>query len=162
VEEGVDVAVRIGKLADSALRAIRVGEVRRVLVASPGYLKANGHPRTVADLKRHQVIAFTGVSGSDEWRFGAGERAVVQVKPRFVVNSADAAIAAAEAGLGITRVLSYQVSAALAKGRLRSTLDEVAPPAVPISLLYQADRSTSPARRAFLDQAVAYFRSARL
>lgn len=162
VEEGVDVAVRIGELADSALRAVRVGEVRRVLVASSDYLKANGTPAVPADLRRHAVIAFTSISASDEWRFGADERTAVGVRPRLIVNSADAAIAAAEAGLGITRVLSYQVSASVAQRRLRTVLDGAAPSPMPISLLFQADRAASPNVRSFVDEAVSYFRTARL
>jgi DNA-binding transcriptional LysR family regulator len=153
VEEGIDVAVRIGELADSALRAVRLGEVRRVLVASPAYLEARGEPSTVADLRHHEIIAFTGVSGSDEWRFGPAGSTTVQVRPRLVVNGADAAIGAAESGLGITRVLSYQVSPHLADGRLRSVLDGAVPPPLPIHLLFQAGRGTSPNVREFVERA---------
>jgi DNA-binding transcriptional LysR family regulator len=161
VEEGIDVAVRIGDLADSALRAVKVGEVRRVLVASPAYLDARGTPAATGDLRRHDVIAFTGLGASDDaWRFGLDGKAAVQVRPRLVVNSADAAIAAAEAGLGITRVLSYQVSAACAAGRLRTVLDEAAPPAIPVNLLFHAGRGGSPAVRSFIDRAKDYFRTA--
>jgi DNA-binding transcriptional LysR family regulator len=86
VEEGIDVAVRIGVLADSALVAVKVGSVGRVVVASPEYLDANGTPLVPADLRRHSIVAFTGVTGSDEWRFGSDERFAVQVRPRLVVN----------------------------------------------------------------------------
>jgi DNA-binding transcriptional LysR family regulator len=162
VEEGVDVAVRIGDLADSALRAAQVGEVRRVLVASPAYLKANGAPATPADLRRHDIIAFTGLSGSDDWRFGPDGKTSVRVRPHLIVNSADASIAAAEVGLGITRALSYQVSKAIKSNRLRLVLDGHAPPAIPINLVFQAARAASPNVRAFVDAAKAYFRRAAL
>jgi DNA-binding transcriptional LysR family regulator len=138
VEEGVDVAVRIGELGDSALQARRVGEVRRILVASPAYLSVAGVPSQPTELRQHSVIAFTGTSASDEWRFGAKERTAVNVKPRLVVTSADAAIAAAEAGLGITRVLSYQVTEQLEDGRLSELLAEAAPLPAPVNILFQA------------------------
>lgn len=158
VEEGLDLAVRIGELADSALRAVPVGEVRSVLVASPTYVRARGAPKAPADLRRHDIIAFTGLSGSDDWRFGPEGRTSVRVRPRLIVNSADASIAAARAGLGITRALSYQVSKAVNAGRLVLVLDQHAPPAIPINLLFQSARSASPNVRAFIDAAKGYFR----
>ncbi|HYD98491.1 MAG TPA: LysR family transcriptional regulator [Alphaproteobacteria bacterium] len=160
VEEGVDVAVRIGDLGDSAHHAVRLGEVRRILVASPAYLDAQGEPQTVSDLRRHQIVAFTGASGSDDWRFGPEEKQAVHVRPRLVVNGADAAIAAAEAGLGITRVLSYQAGGRIAEGRLRTVLDAAAPPALPVSLLFQANRGASPKVRAFIELARDQLRNA--
>ena len=162
VEEGIDVAVRIGVLADSALVAVRVGSVGRVVVARPDYLDANGTPAVPADLRRHSIVAFTGVTGSDEWRFGSDEKVAVQVKPRLVVNGADAAIAAAEAGLGLTRVLSYQVRGQIAADRLRTVLDHAAPPVAPVSLLFQASRAGSPNVRSFVDEAAAHLRDADL
>jgi DNA-binding transcriptional LysR family regulator len=158
VEEGVDVAVRIGTLADSALMAVKVGEVRRVLVASPAYLAARGIPSTPAALARHDLIAFEGIESTNDWRFGAQDRTSVRVEPRLAVNSADAAIAAAEAGLGITRTLSYQAQAGLEAGRLALVLQEVAPAPVPISLVYPARRLGSPNVAAFVNAARAHFR----
>lgn len=160
VEEGIDVAVRIGELADSALRAVKVGEVCRVLVASPAYLEARGAPSRLADLRHHDVIAFTGISASDKWRFGRNSRTSVQVSPRLIVNGADAAIGAAAAGLGICRVLSYQVADELAAGRLRTVLDEAAPPPVPVNLVFHGARADAPNVRGFLDAAKARFRHA--
>jgi len=157
VEEGVDVAVRIGDLADSALTAVKLGEVRRVLVASPSYLEKHGAPRTPADLRAHSIVAFTGVSATDEWRFGDAERSTVQVKPRLVINTAGGAIAAVEAGAGIARLLSYQASEGVAAGRLVHVLDEAAPPPTPINLLFQAARGASPNVRAFVEAAKARF-----
>jgi DNA-binding transcriptional LysR family regulator len=162
VEEGIDVAVRIGELADSALRAVEVGHVRYVLVASPAYLQLHGVPDNPEDLQRHELIMFTGAGASDEWRFGPGGKRGVRVRARMSVNTADAAITAAEAGFGITRVLSYQASSAITGGRLRRLLDAEAPPAVPVTLLFEGGRSASANVRGFVDQAKDYFRTATL
>lgn len=160
VEEGVDVAIRIGELADSALHAVRLGEVRRVLVASAAYLEANGTPASVADLKRHSIVGFTGANPSDEWRFGLdGKSAAVHVRPRLVLNSADAGIVATVRGLGIGRFLSYQVGEEIASGRLHTVLDEAEPAPVPVHLLFQASRSASPNLRAFVEATKASLRN---
>ncbi len=159
VEEGIDVAVRIGQLADSALIAFKVGEVRRVLVASPDYLAARGTPATPGELAGHDLIAFEGVEATNDWRFGETDRTSVRVEPRLAVNTADAAIAAAEAGLGITRTLSYQVHAALAAGRLRLLLESFAPPAVPVNVLYPSRRLGSANIAAFVKSAREYLRT---
>jgi DNA-binding transcriptional LysR family regulator len=150
VDEGVDVAVRIGELADSALIARKVSQLQRVLVASPGYLEARGEPRSSRDLAGHDIIAFEGVDSTNDWRFGDDGRLVQRVEPRLMVNSADAAIAAAEAGFGITRALSYQVRAGLLQGRLRLVLQEVAPRPVPVSLVHPAVRLGSANLAAFM------------
>ncbi len=161
VDEGFDVAVRIGNPADSALSGVRVGEVRRVLVASPAYLEANGTPSTVRDLGGHVVIAFTGLGASDNWQVAAEGRAT-HVRPRLVVNDAGAAISAAVAGLGVTRVLSYQVSADLEAGRLRTVLDGGAHVAMPVSLLFQSARRGSPNVRSFVELARSSLQAATL
>jgi DNA-binding transcriptional LysR family regulator len=153
-EEGMDVAVRIGDPADSALVAIRVGEVRRVLTASPAYLGRRGVPDAPAGLPAHDIIAFEGVDATDDWRFGA---ASVRVDPRLTVNSADAAITAAIAGLGITRTLSYQVHDAVRAGRLRLVLGAFAPALVPINIVYPQRRLGSANVTAFVKAARAYF-----
>jgi len=150
IEEGVDLAVRIGELADSALRAIKVGEVQRVLVASPAYLAARGWPEAPAALVDHDLIAFQGLDTTNDWRFGAARPVSVRVEPRLTVNNGDAAIAAAEAGLGLTRALSYQVKAAVEAGRLALVLQAHAPTPVPISLVYPAQRLGSPNLAAFV------------
>lgn len=152
VDEGFDVAVRIGNPADSTLSGVRVGEARRVLVASPAYLEANGTPAKAQGLAGHAVIAFTGVSASDTWQVAA-KGGVAHVRPRLVVNDADAAISAAVAGLGITRVLSYQVIADLAAGRLRTVLDQGSHAAMPINLLFQSARGGAPNVRVFVELA---------
>lgn len=152
VEEGIDVAVRIAHLPDSTLVARRVGQVRRVLVASPAYLAARGTPQRPDDLKSHNVIAFTGLLPGREWRFvDDGRSAAVVLAPRLEVNDAAAAIAGAERGDGITIALSYMVGAAIAEGRLILVLDRFTPPAVPVQLVYPRARTLAAKLRAFLD-----------
>jgi DNA-binding transcriptional LysR family regulator len=157
VDEGIDVAVRIGDLSDSALHALKVAEVRRVLVASPGYLAARGTPVNVPALHDHALISFTEIDRAHEWRFGATGKTAIRIEPRLTVNSADAAIAAAVDGVGIARVLSYQAREAVASGRLVTLLDEAAPPPAPVHLVYQANRRGSVNMRAFIDAARAHF-----
>ncbi|HEX5377071.1 MAG TPA: LysR family transcriptional regulator [Phenylobacterium sp.] len=157
VEEGVDVAVRIGELADSSLMAVRLGAVSRVTVASPGYLASRPAPETPTDLAGHAIIAFEGLDATNEWRFRDSDP-VVRVEPRLAVNSADAAIAAAEAGVGITRALSYQVRSAVEAGRLVPILRAFAPPVSPVSAVYPAGRIASPNVAAFVRAAREHFR----
>ncbi|ACG71822.1 transcriptional regulator, LysR family [Anaeromyxobacter sp. K] len=152
VEEGVDVAVRIGQLPDSDLVARKVGEIRRVLVASPAYLRAHGAPSSPARLRAHAAIAFTGLQAGREWRFVDGGRPVaVPVAPRLVVNDALAALDAAEAGDGITLALSYMVAERIAAGRLVPVLGRFAPPPVPVQLVHPHARLVAPKVRAFVD-----------
>lgn len=132
-EEGVDLAVRIGDLPDSALLARPVGDVRTVLVASPAYLDRVGAPRLVESLAKHAIIAFSGTTQIVErWTFG---KQGVAVTPRLIVNTAQAAIDAALDGLGITRVLSYQVARLVDDGKLRIVLASHEPPAMPVHLV---------------------------
>jgi DNA-binding transcriptional LysR family regulator len=141
---------------------VRLGEVRRVLVASPAYLKAHGKPASVADLRQHEIVAFTGISSSDEWRFGVDGKSVVRVRPRLVLNNADAGIAAVKLGLGIGRFLSYQVAEDMAAGKLQSLLDESTPAPASVHLLFQANRSASPNVRSFIEATKAYLQGALL
>jgi DNA-binding transcriptional LysR family regulator len=156
VEDGFDIAVRIGPLVDSSLTAARLGEVSRVTVASPAYLAARGRPALPADLAGHDVIAFENLDAGNDWHFAGG--VAVRIQPRLAVNSADAAIAAAEAGLGITRALSYQVESAVRAGRLALVLQEVVPPPVPVTLLWPAQRQASANVTAFVAAARRHFR----
>ena len=152
VEEGIDVAVRIGQLPDSNLVARRVGEVQRILVASPDYLTRRGDPASPSDLKLHSIIAFTGLKPSREWRFVDGTtRAHVALQPRLEINDAIAAISAAEAGEGITIGLSYMVAEKIAEGRLMPVLGRYSPPPVPVQLVYPQSRLVAPKVRAFVD-----------
>ncbi|MES2495810.1 MAG: LysR family transcriptional regulator [Pseudomonadota bacterium] len=151
IEEGIDVAVRIGTLADSALRVVGIGTVGQVIVASPAYLAEHGVPTCPADLGDHRCIVGSGVRVGSAWPFGTKGQAIETVSARLTVNTIDATIAAAEAGLGLANVLSYQVAGAIAAGRLVPLLEDHAPSRLPVSLLYDAGRATMPAVRAFIE-----------
>ena len=152
VEEGIDVAVRIGQLPDSNLIARRIGAVHRILVASPEYLAARGAPVSPADLRLHAVIAFTGLMPRREWRFQDGERSgSVSLQPRFEINDAVAALQAAERGYGITIALSYMVVEQIRAGTLVPVLDAWTPPPQPVHVVYPQARLVAPKIRAFLD-----------
>lgn len=155
VEEGVDLAVRIGHLADSSLVARRVGHTRRVVVGAPGYLERRGTPRGPAALTGHDLIQFTALTPQPEWRFTRdGSETRVALSPRLVTNSADAAIGHAERGGGLTMVLAYQVAAAVSAGRLRVVLPGFEPPALPIHLVYPSGRLLSAKVKAFIELVV--------
>jgi DNA-binding transcriptional LysR family regulator len=141
-EEGVDVAVRVGELADSSLIAVRLGFATPVLVASPSYLQERGAPASPTALSMHDIILFEGIGATNEWPFGA-DRKTIRVEPRLIVNGADAAITAAEANVGIARTLSYQVWDAVHAGRLTLVLQKFTPPPLPVSVVYQARRIAS-------------------
>lgn len=155
VDEGMDVAVRIGHLPDSSLKALRVGQARRVLCASPEYLARNGIPQHPGDLLRHTVIAASGVSPRVEWKFGAvDDPTMVRLKPRLTVTSNDAAIAGAVASLGITRLLSYQIAGELAEGKLKIVLAEYEEAAWPVHVLHRESKHGSSKVRNFIDMLV--------
>ena len=152
VEDGIDAAVRIGLLEDSSHVARAVGATRRVVVASPAYLKRRKTPRTPDDLSNHDVIQFTAISPTPEWRFASDDAPRRRAfSPRYVTNSADAAIAHAELGGGLTLVLAYQVSAAVQAGRLRVVLRDFEPPPLPIHIVYPSTRLLSAKVRAFIE-----------
>ena len=157
-DEGVDLAIRIGPLAHSSLMATKLGAVNRVLVASPAYLDARGLPRTPSDLIDHDIVAFESVDATNEWRFDAN-RKTVRVSPRLMVNSADAAIAAAQDGLGITRALSYQVREGVLAGRLVLLLGDQMPEILPVNAVFPARRLSSVNLNAFLESARAHFKA---
>lgn len=137
LEEHIDAAIRIGHLPDSSFRARRLGEVRRVVCAGPAYLAARGRPERPEDLVDHDCITFENLMPADRWRFGRGrDERRFPIRSRVIVNTAEAAIDAAEAGLGVTRVLSYQVAEAVAAGRLEIVLESAEPEAWPVSILY--------------------------
>ena len=152
LDEGIDVAVRIAELPDSSLVARRVGEVRRLLVASPGYLATYGTPDAPAQLREHAVIAFTGLMPGHEWRYRAeGRTRSVAITPRLEINDALSALATAEAGEGITPALSYMISDAVAAGKLVPVLEDWAPAPAPVHLVHQQGRLVPPKIRAFMD-----------
>ncbi len=155
VDDHIDVAVRIGKLPDSSMMAVRLGAIGWVTCASPDYLRSRGTPSLPAELEGHDCIAFEGLYASARWIFAAdGESVAVPIRPRLAVNTADAAISAAVAGSGITRVLSYQVAAAVEAGTLRLVLRAHEPEALPVHLVYAAQPLLPLKLRAFLDFAV--------
>ncbi len=152
VEEGVDIAVRIADLPDSSMHMLRIGQVRRVLSASPAYLDARGEPQTLADLRHHDLIALEDETAPHRgWRIEDVRRS--GLPPRLSVNSVDAAVSAAVAGLGIVQTLSYQIADQVAAGRLRQVLADDVEPALPVSLLFQSGRKDQPNIRAFIDAA---------
>lgn len=152
VEERIDVALRIGELPDSSIVASKVGDVSRVVCASAAYLDARGTPLHPRALEQHDCISFEGLSAPQLWHFREGKETLsVRVRSRLVVNTAEAAIDAAIAGLGVTRVLSYQVEAARTAGAIHVVLEEFAPKAAPVSLVYAGQGRLPLKTRAFLD-----------
>lgn len=152
LEDQVDLALRIGNLPDSGLVATQLGSLRRVVCASPAYLSRKGTPERVNDLAAHDCVSFEPFATGDSWRFQV-ERSeiVVPIRPRLAVSTAEAAIDAAVAGLGVTRVLSYQAAAELRAGKLALILENFEPSPLPVSLLY-ASRGRLPLKlRALMD-----------
>jgi DNA-binding transcriptional LysR family regulator len=161
IEEHVDVALRIGALPDSNLVATQVGAIRRVVCASPAYLQRFGAPRSLDELATHRCISFDGLDAADTWVFAGrdGEQRHVAIHSRLTVSTADAAIAAAALGLGLTRVLSYQVADAVRDGDLVRVLIDEEPPAVPASLIYPGQGRLPMKTRAFIDFAIGRMRA---
>jgi DNA-binding transcriptional LysR family regulator len=152
VEEGVDLAVRIGHLPDSTLVARHVGEMRRIVVASKDYLKRRGEPKTPEAIPSHDTVQFGAMTAEPEWRFASDGREIrVSSAPRLATNSADAAIQYAEAGGGLTRVLAYQAAESLKARRLKIVLAEFEQPALPIHVVYPTSRLLSAKVRTFVD-----------
>ncbi|CAD5298945.1 LysR family transcriptional regulator [Bosea sp. 62] len=160
IDEHIDVAVRIGHLDAGGLIATKVGEVRRVICASPAYLDRRGRPRTPEDLGAHDGISFRGFSVTPEWRYRGDNPALgEEPRARLSVNSTVAAIDAALAGFGLVRVLSYQVEDELRQGTLEAVLDDFAPAPLPVSLAYAEGGLRSLKVRAFLDWAAPRLRA---
>jgi DNA-binding transcriptional LysR family regulator len=160
MEEGLDVAVRIGPLPDSSLTAIPVGSVRRVVCGSPAYLEARGIPQAPEELAGHDIVLFSSLSPRPEWNFRGPQGEVnVPLATRLTVNTADVAIAAAVAGPGLTRVLSYMIAPDLKAGRLRIVLADYEPAPLPIHVVYQEGRKAAARVRAFVDFMVERLRS---
>jgi DNA-binding transcriptional LysR family regulator len=151
-EEHIDLAVRIGKLPDSSLVATRIGSIRRVVCASPAYLAEHGTPETPKDLAAHSCITFEGLTAPAAWTFATGKTELsVPIRSRLRVNTAEAAIDAAIAGVGMTRVLSYQITAAVRSGTLRAVLEPFEPQPWPVSLVHAGQGLLPLKLRAFLD-----------
>lgn len=157
--EGVDVAIRLAQLPDSALTATRIGRVRAIYCASPEYLAEQGHPDSVRDLDRHICIGLSADSDAELWPFRASAAQSlsgrsVRVRTRLSVNSQAAVIDAALRGQGIISAQSYQVVDHLVAGRLVSVLADFAPPPVPAHVVFQATRAKRGAVRAFIEHIV--------
>jgi DNA-binding transcriptional LysR family regulator len=152
LDDHVDLAVRISELPDSSMMAIRVGTIRRVICGSPAYFASRGMPREPRDLVAHDCVTFENVASAKVWTFTKGKsESPVAIRSRLAVNTAEAAIDAAIAGVGITRVLSYQIASARRAGTLDIVLEEFEPAPWPVNLVY-ADRGLLPLKlRAFLD-----------
>ncbi|MFM0056820.1 LysR family transcriptional regulator [Paraburkholderia phytofirmans] len=154
IDEGMDLALRIAHLPDSTLVAIPVGEVRRVVAASPRYLAKHPPITEPADLAQHQIISMTHF-GLDSWSFpppnGSTIPRVVQFTPRFIVNSIQAAVASAVAGHGVTRMFSYHVAEQVKEGTLKIVLSDNEPTPLPVHLLTPHGRLAVPKVRAFVD-----------
>lgn len=160
IDEGYDVAVRIAHLQDSTLTATRVGQMRRVVCASPEYLKLHGEPRTPEALAKLDAIAFAPIGPAREWSFQSGSR-VRAIRPgvRFVANTAEVAVAAAVAGQGLTSVLQYQAAPELKAGRLRVVLADYELPPVPVQVVHREGRRANARVRGFVDLAVERLRA---
>lgn len=155
LDEGIDAAVRIGHLSDSSLIAVKTGEVRRVVCASPEYLRRHRLPRQPLDLASHNCIIFSAMTPTDTWTFAAGHNSdsaqTVRVRHRLTVTEAEAAIASAVEGRGVTCVLSYQIERELKRGRLRLILEEFEPEPLPVHVIYPEARLSAAKTRAFVD-----------
>jgi DNA-binding transcriptional LysR family regulator len=155
IEEGLDVGVRIGHLPDSSLQAIRVGQVRSVLCASPAYLDEAGMPYAPGDLGGHTLIAGSSVSSPVDWKFmNQGQTRSLKVSPRLVVSTIDATVEAACRGLGVARVLSYQIAPLVAAGQLQIVLESFEMPALPIHVIHREGRQSAAKVRSFVDMVV--------
>lgn len=163
IDEGLDAAVRIGALSDSSLVVRRVGQVHRVLVASPDYLARRGTPQRPAELAPHDTIFGTSDQRPLEWRFrGRGRATAVRLAPRLLVNEIEAQLVAARAGRGLARVLSYQVIEDLAAGALVRLLQRFEPPPLPVQLVTPRRGHMPPKVRAFLDHAAEHLGTLRV
>jgi DNA-binding transcriptional LysR family regulator len=160
IEEGLDVSVRIGALPDSSLIAARVGSIRHITCASPAYLASRGRPSSPQELRNHDCISFTALSPVERWSFAGPKPQRVNLHPRLTVNTAEAAIDAAVAGLGITRVLSYQAARPVADGSLRLILENFEPEEMPVNILHREDRLPQAKVESFIAFAVPRLRKA--
>ncbi len=155
LDEGVDVAVRIGELPDSSLQAVRVSQVRRVVCAAPAYLDRHGRPHTPEDLAGHSIVSSHSMSATPDWRlWQQGVPRAVKLQPRMLTTTNDSAMAAAVGGFGLTQLMSYQVAAHVQAGRLEIVLADYEPPALPVHLVHREGRHAAQRVRAFLDLAM--------
>src|SRR5215475_13393478 len=160
LEENIDVALRIGALVDSSLIAVKIGEIRRLMCASPTYLKSRGTPKSPDDLATHDCITYPAMQSPSMWRFNRDKMDyAVPVRSRLVVSNTELAVDAARAGIGITIVFSYQVNEVIKSGKLTPLLQDFQPPSQPVSLVYSPNRFMPVKLRAFLDFVVPRIRA---
>lgn len=156
VEEGIHLAIRVGRLPDSALVARKLGDVRMIVCAAPSYLKRCGVPESPEELGRHDCLVFSDQPGPADWRFrSAGGRQSVRISGRLWANALDVLTAAALNGAGIVRAPSWQVADDLEQGRLQAILRDYEPMPAPVNAIFERTRRTSPPLRAFLDYLLA-------
>jgi DNA-binding transcriptional LysR family regulator len=159
VEEGMDVGVRIGHLADSTLIAVPVGKVRRGVFASPEYLKRHGTPRTPADLRAHACVRHTGFGLRGDWQFRVGRRSVtVPINAAVSCNDIDSSLQACLSGVGVGMFLSYQTAPYREAKKLKYVLEEFETEPVPVQVVYPQTRLVSSKVRAFVDECVSKLR----
>ena len=160
MDEGMDIAVRIGELPDSSMQAVRVGRVRRVICGAPDYLEQHGIPQAPDDLAAHSIVSANAVTPSSDWRLvQEGAPRVVKLQPRLSTTTNDSAVAAAVSGFGLARLLSYQVADELRAGQLKIVLSEFETPPLPVHLVHREGRHASRKARAFLDLAIERLRA---
>ncbi|MBP7370104.1 MAG: LysR family transcriptional regulator [Arenimonas sp.] len=155
IDEGVDVAIRIGDLPDSSMQAIRVGQVRRVICGAPTYLTQHGIPQQPDDLLHHNIISANSVTPYPEWKLNdKGTVRAIKLQARLNTTTNDSAVAAAISGFGLTRLLSYQVAEFLRNGQLKTVLSDYEPDTLPIHVVHREGRHASQKARSFIDLAV--------
>lgn len=159
LEEGIDVAVRLGPLPVSNLMVTRVGTVRRVVCGSPDYFRRHGTPRVPADLSAHRIVGATSTWSLSEWHFGQGQKTSVRITPRLLCSTNDAAIEAAVQGWGLTRVMSYQVAPLIAEGKLIAVLTDDEEEPLPIHVVHPEGRKVTAKVRAFVELAAQRLRN---
>jgi DNA-binding transcriptional LysR family regulator len=155
VEEGLHLAVRVGRLPDSSLVARKLDDIQMVVCAAPAYLARRGTPRAPEDLRKHDCLVFSDAPGPVDWRFQSGTmRSRISVTGRLWMNSLDALVSASIEGAGIVRAPGWQVAAHIEAGRLRPVLEKYAPPATPVHVLFERAKLSSPKIRSFVDYLV--------
>lgn len=160
IDEGIDLAVRIAHLPDSSLRASKVGTVRRVVCASPAYLAEHGTPDVPDDLQRLKAIDMSAAAPQQQWAFSiGGKQRMVRPPTRMSANTVEMTVAAAVAGLGVARLLSYQIDSELRSGKLKVILDKFAPPAVPVHVVHADGLVPGSGLQAFVEFAVQQLRA---
>jgi DNA-binding transcriptional LysR family regulator len=152
IDEGVDVAIRIGELPDSSMQAIRVGQVRRVICGAPSYFKKHGKPQTPEDLYQHSIISASSITPNPVWKlFENGIERNIRLHARMITTTNDSAVGAAVSGFGLTRLLSYQVEEHLKTKKLEVVLAQFEATTIPVHVVHREGRHAPQRVRSFLD-----------